>query len=238
MTSPQKPTRRDLLHGAGAAGLVALAGEAAADTPRSDAHLPHARPEEMGLDPRRLQAAFDLLDRWTTGADAPVPGGAILVGRHGKVVPAHFSGRMGPEREAAPIRKDAAFLIASITKPVTYLGADARRARAAEPDRPGDAPRAGVCGPRQGRRGGAAPVHAHLRSARHAAEQRGAAPGSCALAEVPGRCQPRHVAALSPGDPGELPEHGYGRGRRHRAAHFRPFHCGLSPAGISSIRWG
>jgi len=123
MNSSHKPTRRDLLQGAGAAGLVALAGDAPADTPRTNAHLPHARPEEIGLDPQRLQRAFDLLEKWTTGADAPVPGGAILVGRHGKVVPPHFFGRMGPERDAVPIRKDAAFLIASITKPVTYLGA-------------------------------------------------------------------------------------------------------------------
>src|SRR5262249_10892094 len=73
--------------------------------------------------PRRLQAAYDLLAKWTAGPDAPVPAGAVLVGRHGKVVPPRFFGRMGPERDAAPIRPDALFLLASITKPITYLGA-------------------------------------------------------------------------------------------------------------------
>jgi CubicO group peptidase (beta-lactamase class C family) len=90
---------------------------------KKEAHLPHAKPEDIGLDSRRLQVAYDLLEKWTTGADAPVPGGAILVGRNGKVVPPHFFGRQGPEREAPAIRHDAMFLMASITKPVTYLGA-------------------------------------------------------------------------------------------------------------------
>jgi CubicO group peptidase (beta-lactamase class C family) len=67
--------------------------------------------------------AYDLLEKWTTGGDASVPGGAILVGRNGKVVPPRFFGRQGPERTAPAIRSDAIFLLASITKPVTYLGA-------------------------------------------------------------------------------------------------------------------
>ena len=48
--------------------------------------LKHAKPSEIGLDPERLQRAYDLLDQWTRGAEAPVPGGAILVGRRGRVV--------------------------------------------------------------------------------------------------------------------------------------------------------
>jgi hypothetical protein len=52
-----------------------------------------------------------------------VPGGAILVGRSGKIVPPRFFGRQGPEQEVPPIRPDAMFLLASITKPITYLGA-------------------------------------------------------------------------------------------------------------------
>lgn len=84
-------------------------------------YLPHARAEEIGLDPNRLQLAYDLLESWTKGPDAPVPGGAILVGRHGKVVAPKFFGRQGPEPKAEPIRADAMFLMASITKPITYL---------------------------------------------------------------------------------------------------------------------
>jgi CubicO group peptidase (beta-lactamase class C family) len=85
--------------------------------------LPYARPEEIGLDAARLQAAYDLLAQWTSGPQAPVPGGAIVVGRRGKMVPPKFFGRQGPEPDAEPIRSDGLFLLASITKPVVYLSA-------------------------------------------------------------------------------------------------------------------
>lgn len=87
------------------------------------ARLQYAKPEELDLDPRRLQDAANLLRKWTTGKDAPVPGGAILVGRRGKIVEPQFFGKQGPEPDAEPIRRDAMFLMASITKPVTYMGA-------------------------------------------------------------------------------------------------------------------
>jgi CubicO group peptidase (beta-lactamase class C family) len=87
------------------------------------AHLPVAKPEDIGIDAKRLKVAHDLLDRWTAGRNPAVPGGAILVGRRGKVLPPHFSGRQGPERDAPPIRKDGLFLLASITKPVVYTAA-------------------------------------------------------------------------------------------------------------------
>jgi CubicO group peptidase (beta-lactamase class C family) len=126
MNATPGPTRRDLFRAAGAAGIAALAAAAtgrSADPPKADTRLPRARPEDIGLDPRRLQVAYDLLEKWTTGPDAPVPGGAILVGRSGKVVPPRFFGRQGPERDAPPLRQDALFLMASVTKPITYLGA-------------------------------------------------------------------------------------------------------------------
>lgn len=84
--------------------------------------LSHAQPEDIGLDPRRLAVAYELLDKWTNGPAAPVPGGAIVVGRGGRIVAPRFFGRMGPEPDAAAIRGDAMFLLASITKPVVYLG--------------------------------------------------------------------------------------------------------------------
>lgn len=87
------------------------------------AELPVAEPREIKLDATRLQRAYDLLDEWTSGPTPAVPSGAILVGRNGKIVkPRHF-GRQGPEADAAAIRPDSLFLIASITKPLTYLGA-------------------------------------------------------------------------------------------------------------------
>src|SRR5207249_11823535 len=53
----------------------------------------------------------------------PISGGAILVGRNGKVVAPRTFGRQGPEPDSPPIRPDAIFLLASITKPVVYMGA-------------------------------------------------------------------------------------------------------------------
>jgi CubicO group peptidase (beta-lactamase class C family) len=85
--------------------------------------LAHAHPEEIGLDSAQLQIAYDLLRKWTSGPDAPLPGGAIVVGRRGKIVPPRFFGKQGPEASAEPIREDGLFLMASISKPVTYLGA-------------------------------------------------------------------------------------------------------------------
>jgi CubicO group peptidase (beta-lactamase class C family) len=121
-------TRRTVLQGAGAWTLTAAVASAASkqpDTPPrqklSSLHLPRVKPEEIGLDSRQLQVAYDLLESWTQGAKSPVPGGAILVGRHGKTVGPRFFGRMGPEPDAPPMRPDALFLMASITKPLTYL---------------------------------------------------------------------------------------------------------------------
>jgi CubicO group peptidase (beta-lactamase class C family) len=85
--------------------------------------LPHATPEDLGFDSRRLQAACDLLDTWTKGPQPAMPGAALLVGRRGKILPPRSFGRQGPEPDAEPIRRDGMFLLASITKPITYLGA-------------------------------------------------------------------------------------------------------------------
>ncbi|MDX1944024.1 MAG: serine hydrolase domain-containing protein [Pirellulaceae bacterium] len=83
--------------------------------------LPIVQPHEIDLDSVRLARAYDLLEEWTAGPNAPVPGGAILVGRRGKIVEPRFFGRQGPEQDAAAIRRDAIFLLASITKPVVYM---------------------------------------------------------------------------------------------------------------------
>jgi CubicO group peptidase (beta-lactamase class C family) len=85
--------------------------------------MPRAKPEEIGLNPQRLQNAYDLLEGWTSGLRPAIPGAALVVGRRGKIVPPRFFGRQGPEPDAEPIRPDGMFLLASITKPVTHLGA-------------------------------------------------------------------------------------------------------------------
>ena len=116
-------TRRGLLRSAAAAGAAsAVFGGAAwaSEQPAATAGVPQVKPEEIGLDPRRLQAAYDLLAKWTAGPNAPVPGGAILAGRFGKAVTPRFFGRQGPEPDAEPIRRDSMFYMASVTKPVIY----------------------------------------------------------------------------------------------------------------------
>jgi len=118
-------TRRDLLRTALVGGSVVLCGLAAGavEQPPGKTGLPQVKPQDIGIDPKRLQVAYDLLEKWTTGPKAPVPGGTILVGRSGKALAPRFFGRQGPEPDAEPIRRDGLFYMASVTKPVIYLAA-------------------------------------------------------------------------------------------------------------------
>ncbi len=87
------------------------------------ATLPISEPQAIDLDPHRLADAYGLLEEWSAGAEAPVPGAALLVGRHGKMLATRWFGKQGPEAGADAIRQDGLFLLASITKPMTYLAA-------------------------------------------------------------------------------------------------------------------
>ncbi len=120
-------SRRDALFALGGAalggvGTYAWTHRQPAAPPRTAA-LAHGSPEQVGFDARRLQVAYDLLEGYTRDADNPIPGGTILVGRQGKIVPPRFFGKQGPEADAPAIRSDGLFLLASITKPICYLGA-------------------------------------------------------------------------------------------------------------------
>jgi CubicO group peptidase (beta-lactamase class C family) len=84
-------------------------------------HLEAVRAEEIDLDQDQLDVAYKLLRQWTD--QGHIPGGAILVGRRGKIVETKYFGRQGPEPDAPPIQSNGIFLLASISKPVTYLGA-------------------------------------------------------------------------------------------------------------------
>jgi CubicO group peptidase (beta-lactamase class C family) len=124
MTEPTGPTRRELLGTAAAGALAAHPVAAGAEpAPAGKGGLPQVKPEDIGLDAKQLTVAYDLMEKWTTGKDAPVPGGAILVGRKGKVIAPRFFGRQGPEPDAGPIRRDGMFYLASVTKPVIFMGA-------------------------------------------------------------------------------------------------------------------
>ncbi len=79
--------------------------------------LPLAKPEEIGILPERLQRVYDLLEEWTK--TDKVPAAALCIGRKGRMVEPRFFGRHRPEPKAPALAKDALFLVASITKPVT-----------------------------------------------------------------------------------------------------------------------
>lgn len=85
--------------------------------------LPVAAPGEIGFDYSRLQRAYALMRQWTAGDAPPWPAASLVVGRRGRMVAPQAFGRIGPEPDARPIRTDDLFLIASLTKPITYLGA-------------------------------------------------------------------------------------------------------------------
>jgi CubicO group peptidase (beta-lactamase class C family) len=80
-----------------------------------------AAPETIGLNPARLNRLHELLTKWT--ASGEVPSAAFVMGRGERMIAPRYFGRMGPEADAAPIRDDGLFLMASITKPIVYLGA-------------------------------------------------------------------------------------------------------------------
>jgi CubicO group peptidase (beta-lactamase class C family) len=130
MTAKEPPPfdrRRFLGTASSIVGMTALVSQGnpsvAGDDSRTEARLPEVEPRDIGINPKQLQVAHDLMEKWTTGKDAPVPGGAILVGRHGKMVTPRFFGRQGPEAAAGPIRRDAMFYLASVTKPIIYMAA-------------------------------------------------------------------------------------------------------------------
>lgn len=75
-----------------------------------------AKPADIGFDPMRLQRAFDLLKKWAD--DDKLPGAGLCVGRKGKMIEPLLVGKQKPGKDAPSIRKDALFLVASITKPV------------------------------------------------------------------------------------------------------------------------
>src|SRR5262245_14628068 len=79
--------------------------------------LPLAQPQDIGLDAEQLRRAGELLQRWCD-ADQ-IPAATLCVGRKGNIVEPRFFGRMRPDKDSPVLRKDALFLVASITKPVT-----------------------------------------------------------------------------------------------------------------------
>jgi CubicO group peptidase (beta-lactamase class C family) len=77
-------------------------------------------PRAAGLDPARWQAALELIQGWCDRGEIPAAG--LSVTRGGKTTGTRLFGRQKPGDGSPLIRRDAIFLIASITKPIVATG--------------------------------------------------------------------------------------------------------------------
>jgi CubicO group peptidase (beta-lactamase class C family) len=81
------------------------------------AQLPRATPAAAGMSAERLERAAAILDAQTKSGE--LGAAAIAVARRGKMVLERGFGRLSPDPNAAAVKPDSIFLLASITKPVT-----------------------------------------------------------------------------------------------------------------------
>jgi len=82
--------------------------------------LPVVAPQSVGLSLDRLARVTQRIRDDIN--DGKIPGAVMLVARHGKV--AHFEALGALDRQTgAPMVKDAVFRVASMTKPITIVGA-------------------------------------------------------------------------------------------------------------------
>ena len=116
-------SRRTFGRAALAASAAAICRPSGTSAQRATGGVPQVEASELRVDAQRLQAAYQLMENWSAGRNPAVPGGAILVGRGGRCLAPRFFGRQGPEADAEPIRRDAMFYMASVTKPVIYMSA-------------------------------------------------------------------------------------------------------------------
>ena len=82
--------------------------------------LPTAEPADLGLSPERTQRIVQALQRDVDRGR--LPGAAVLIARHGRVVLDAAVGRLDPARDA-PMGTDAIFRIYSMTKPIVSVAA-------------------------------------------------------------------------------------------------------------------
>jgi CubicO group peptidase (beta-lactamase class C family) len=81
--------------------------------------LPHAKPEQLGLSPTRLQRMSDAFKREVD--KGTVPGVTVMVARRGQIGWFDAIGRQNPAA-SAPMAKDSIFRIFSMTKPIVSVG--------------------------------------------------------------------------------------------------------------------
>ena len=77
-------------------------------------------PEIVGLDPRRWRCVVRLLEDLCAGDQIPAVG--LSVARSENTTGTHYFGRQTLDPESPPLREDAIFLVASITKPIVAMG--------------------------------------------------------------------------------------------------------------------
>ena len=82
------------------------------------AALPATKPEDVGLSSERLQRINQMIQRYID--DGEVTGAITMVSRRGKIAHFEAQGQMDLENKA-PMRKDAIFRIASMSKPITAV---------------------------------------------------------------------------------------------------------------------
>lgn len=90
----------------------------AADSNRSSDAV--SDPRELGLNPEILERAYRWLSEWTETGEPRLSAAALAVGRGGKRLPARFFGRQSTDVNSPPLRHDAIFPVASITKPIVF----------------------------------------------------------------------------------------------------------------------
>jgi CubicO group peptidase (beta-lactamase class C family) len=81
--------------------------------------LPHAKPEQLGLSPTRLQRMSDAFKREVDKGTAP--GVTVMVARRGQIGWFDAIGQQNPAA-SAPMAKDSIFRIFSMTKPIVSVG--------------------------------------------------------------------------------------------------------------------
>ena len=75
-------------------------------------------PAAVGMDPTQLERALALIAGWTESGF--MPAAVLHVARHGKTVAHRACGRITVTPGGPPAQRDSIFIIASISKPVTY----------------------------------------------------------------------------------------------------------------------
>lgn len=87
---------------------------------RIPAQLPFAEPAELGLSAERLDEVFRILEAHV--ADGRFPGEVLAIARHGRCTCLHPFGFRDPVSQV-PMTADTLFWAASMTKPMTVVGA-------------------------------------------------------------------------------------------------------------------